>query len=140
MPTDQDERKAAKQSPEQREQANEQAKNAPTGDGESTTANAEDTSFVNSDKFQNPAVKALAAYQTAEDEQGIERIVSTTPQGWSPAPLTASDEEIKAAEQREANQKEAKQLRLNALQGKVENSDRATNDQGQGGSQEPPAA
>lgn len=72
--------------------------------------------FVSQDTFENPALKNLANTATVTDGFGIERIVST-PSDFTPAPLHASDEQIKAAEEFQSKLDEAKSQRTALLQG-----------------------
>lgn len=91
--------------------------------------------FTNIDNFDNPHEKALDALQTAEDSNGIERIVGPVDTTWTPAPLEASDEEKAAAERRNRMFDKASKRRLEQLTGEIKAEDTGVNDPSQGGSQ-----
>lgn len=103
------------------------------------SAKEDNGSFLNQDRFDNPDAKGLTAYATATDGGGVERIVGPAPTAWSPAPLTATDEQIAAAKKREAAFEEASKTRLSQLKGEIKDEDRAKNVPGDGGSQNTPA-
>lgn len=118
-----------------------------TQDGKKTGAAAraeaaEDNSFTSNDTFENPSLKALANTATVEDGFGIERIVGTSTSAFTPAPLEATPEQIKAMEDFQGKLDEAKTQRTALLQGnggKVEdlsdvpNEERAPNSPAIGG-------
>ncbi len=126
--------------PEQeQEQEQPQEQEPRLGTGESSTASAENGSFLNSDRFDNPDAYGLVAYQTAEDGAGIERIIGPATSAWSPAPLEATDEQKAEAEARNKAFADASKQRLGQLKAQIENEDRSLNAQGDGGSQDTPA-
>lgn len=105
--------------------------------------------FTNNDVFENPDKQLLTQHATVEDANGIERIVGPAATDFTPAPLEATDEQKKAAEEREGATAKAREARLSALKpaetnsdgsvkSAVKDEDRAPNVPGDGGSQTAP--
>lgn len=75
-------------------------------------AESDDDKHVSQDVFANPADAQLTSLATVEDRLGVERIVVTSTDGWTPAPMEADPRDIAAAEEREKRFEAAKAQRL----------------------------
>lgn len=133
--TEQNKASAAKRQAESEAKKNESKSEAPTA----AQQDGKETSFLNTDTFDNPDAKGLVAYQTATDGQGVERIIGPATTAWSPAPLEASDEQKQLAEKRNASFEEASKARQAQFGEGIKDEDRAVNNPADGGSQQTPA-
>lgn len=134
--TEQNKASAAKRQAENESKKNESKSEAKQ---EQSQPDGKETSFLNTDTFDNPDAKGLVAFQTATDGQGVERIIGPAPTAWSPAPLEATDEQKQAAEKRVQAFEEASKSRQAKLGEEIKDEDRAVNNPADGGSQQTPA-